>query len=325
MFRGRHWYFPDVSCAHFHFFAAWELSKIGSNTPEDNFYSRYFIIIIIFAAHSCSDVYLSVLSLNITDDSCHILCLHSNARLVPLREAVKGPNKDRSWSLDHFWRQIILRPKLLFQGGKCAPRSRTAPAIVHALVSRSELQGSFPACEYFDEGSYWRAEWRAKTTGGCVRARRIEKWMKCAEMCACQARIKIKVIVRRVCVCVCVSVRERERERESSEWESCVWRMGYWGAGGGETSHLQPWQALTFIALSLALSLSLVCLSSLPPSLPPSSLSPPFSTPIPRLAIEAQAPFQRAARKTDRHEDSAGSRPICSNASHRPLDVAFKD
>ncbi|CAJ1082048.1 uncharacterized protein LOC119008276 isoform X5 [Xyrichtys novacula] len=31
------------------------------------------------------------------------------------------------------------------------------------------------------------------------------------------------------------------------------------------------------------------------------------------------------ARKTDRRGDSAGSSPICSNASHWPLDMAFKD
>lgn len=59
------------------------------------FYYCHNFFLKIPAAHSCSDVYLSVLSLNITDDSCHILCLHSNARLVPLRGAVKGPNKDR--------------------------------------------------------------------------------------------------------------------------------------------------------------------------------------------------------------------------------------
>lgn len=73
--------------------------ELAATLTKRNFYSRYFIIVIIFvkipAAHSGSDVYLSVLSLNVTDDSCHVLCSHSNARLVPLRGAVKGPNKDR--------------------------------------------------------------------------------------------------------------------------------------------------------------------------------------------------------------------------------------
>ncbi|KAM9712785.1 uncharacterized protein ACNS7B_023205 isoform 3-T3 [Menidia menidia] len=35
--------------------------------------------------------------------------------------------------------------------------------------------------------------------------------------------------------------------------------------------------------------------------------------------------LSEATRKTDRLEDSVGSSPICSNASHRPLGMAFKD
>ncbi|KAF6737676.1 hypothetical protein FQA47_024896 [Oryzias melastigma] len=35
--------------------------------------------------------------------------------------------------------------------------------------------------------------------------------------------------------------------------------------------------------------------------------------------------FSEEERKTDRLEDSAGSSPIHSNASHWPLDMAFKD
>ncbi|CAB1418611.1 unnamed protein product [Pleuronectes platessa] len=35
--------------------------------------------------------------------------------------------------------------------------------------------------------------------------------------------------------------------------------------------------------------------------------------------------FSEAAWRTDRREDAAGSSPICSNGSHWPLDMAFKD
>lgn len=129
-----------------------------------------------------------------------------------------------------------------------------------------------------------------------------QKWMNCA-----------------VCGDVCVPGKDKIKPSDSkriwvSERENCVWRMGYCRAGGVETSHLQPWQALTFIALSCSLSLS----SSHPLPLSHSFLSTPLSALWSKHRL-----FSEAERKTDHREDSAGSSPVCSNASHWPL--AFKD
>lgn len=67
------------------------------------------------------------------------------------------------------------------------------------------------------------------------------------------------------------------RRAVCGEWVTDGWEEG--------TSHLQPWRALTFIALAFPFSLSLsLQRPSLPPSLPPSSFN---SNPYP--VIEAQA------------------------------------
>lgn len=98
----------------------------------------------------------------------------------------------------------------------------------------------------------------------------------------CKNKIN-QVILRYVCmlcalcvwVCEWVCVWDRVWV---GEWKSCVWRMGYWGAGGGN----QPPAAMTGFDLHCSLSHSLSPPLALTPPSPPLSRSLP-STPISSL------------------------------------------
>lgn len=106
-------------------------------------------------------------------------------------------------------------------------------------------------------------------SGVCVDVRRNTKWMKCVGICACQpGKNKIKVIVKGVGVYVSACVRVRVRVWVS-EWEEPCVENGLLRVGRGETSHLQPWQALTFIACSLSFTPPFLALTLAFLSLPP--------------------------------------------------------
>lgn len=147
-----------------------ESCKIVSSTPERSLSSR-------FKKKKCSDD----------------LCLYINAGLfscLPKQKPLLIIWPPES----HFSR----RDKLFQDKGFCSRRMRDVPMPPYSFSYCSCIgvpiwtSGSFPACECFDEGSYWCAEWRAKTTGVCVHVRRNKKWMKCVGICVCQARIKYK-------------------------------------------------------------------------------------------------------------------------------------
>lgn len=81
--------------------------------------------------------------------------------------------------------------------------------------------------------------------------------------CACEEEQKwMKSVV--VCGDMCVPGKNKIKPSDSrrvwvSEWESCVWRMGYCRAGGGKLatcSHDRLWPSLLSLALCLSLPLS---------------------------------------------------------------------
>lgn len=140
-----------------------------SSTPERSHRSRFFFL------------------------SWWFVCLYRNTRLfscLPKQKPLLIIWPPES----HFSR----RDKLFQDKSFCSRRMRDVPMPPYSFSYCSCIgvpiwtSGSFPACECFDEGSYWCAEWRAKTTGVCVHVRRNTKWMKCVGICVCQARIKYK-------------------------------------------------------------------------------------------------------------------------------------
>lgn len=118
------------------------------------------------------------------------------------------------------------------------------------------------------------------------------RWMKDQNnkgMCAYEDEQKwIKCIV--VCGDVCVPGKNQIKPRDSkriwvSERENCV-ENGLLQGGRGESSHLQPWQALTFIALSCSVSL--------------------FLSPPPSLTLSFRLPFLPCDRSTGSFQKRRG-------------------
>lgn len=267
MFRGRHWYFPDVSCAHFHFSTAWELSEIVSTTPENNFYSRHIFFKYIFCIPfqricvSLSLIYSDYWWFMPTQDS-------------PVRTS--RPKQRRlliTWPPESPFRRWDKYSQIkAFVPGECA----------HAAL---QLQLLFmhwcPYLNFRELPCRWIFWWRFllmrwmkdqnnRGTCACEEAREMNE--VCGDVCV-PGRNKIKVIVR--CMCVCEWERGgREREYELvSEKAVC----GEWVTEEGGN---QPPAAMTGFDLHCSLSRSL---SLLPLPLPPSPLPPLFRLPFPAL------------------------------------------
>lgn len=180
-------------CAHFHFFFLQHenLCEIVCNAAVDNFSCAHFLhfrhpllgemLVFLCHLHQISDYLLS-----------HTWCFGSNARLFfffwwTLRALIDEHSKslDRPSRPIRDQRQVVLRWKLLFQ--------ETVPVQPHSFNYCSCIgvpiwtSGSSSACEYFDEGSYWCAEWRSKTTRACANVRRKEnEWNVLVCVCVCE-------------------------------------------------------------------------------------------------------------------------------------------
>lgn len=167
-------------------FTAWELSGIVSSTAEDNFHSRHFysfyLQMLIFLC------YLYTLQMIYTVMYCVLTATH----IFPL--AVKIPEQrplDITWPPEsHFQRRDKSLSDKRFCSRRMWPCSLTALAIVHSLVSLSELQGaSLPVnilmkvpIEALSEGPKQQ---------GCVRMwREAEMNEMCWYAWGCVARIK---------------------------------------------------------------------------------------------------------------------------------------
>lgn len=173
-------------------FTAWELCEIVRNSPEHYFHSLHFYSFCMLFQHIC--LFLTVIDSDFWWFILLNIMFSQQCRTFLSRKAVRGPNNDHFWSLHH----LNLTPgdetnhspiKKLSIPGECA----------HAAV---QLQLLFmhwcPYLNFRELLCRWIFWWRFllmrwmkdQNNRGVCACEEEEKWMKCAGMCACQARIK---------------------------------------------------------------------------------------------------------------------------------------